>query len=313
MPSVACNDKDGAVSDEDYKSLERPVTTTSAGATMPPVHPNPSAAVGEQRHHEHHQIEFQKSVEGTGDRISSKSPSVHSDVEVLQVRVLELEAAKDAAEQEQQRLAKEVIRLEEEKNVAVKCMQEDAAKARRQLEREVVLLNRQCEKLKDENESLQGLLDVDGGSKSSSGGSTVVAKLAEASVPVSQSSEHNEPARTKVSGIRRHASYDAALSVSDDTHSSDLEESFCVLGADECNQGLSERTTGSPAAYKQELDKLYSEIEKLRTKSAQLQVGNAYVSHKHSVTLCVPQLLFSIISTLPVHNLYIHERTYVHS
>ena len=79
VPSVACNDKDGAVSDEDYKSLERPVTTTSAGAAVLPMHPNPSAAVGKQRHHEHHQIEFRKSVEGTGDRISRKSPSVQSD------------------------------------------------------------------------------------------------------------------------------------------------------------------------------------------------------------------------------------------
>ena len=277
VPSVACNDKDSAVSDEDYESIEQ--TTTSAGAAVLPMYPSQNAAVGEQRHHEHHQIEFQKSVEGSSDRISSKSPTVLSKVEELQARLLEMEAAKDAAEQEQQRLAEEVIRLDKEKREEAIQMQKEVAKDRRELEKEVADLNREVELLKVENKSFQGLLDGDSGNKGSFHGSAVEAKLAEASVSVSQSVEPNKPSsfhpsRSKGSSIRRHVSYDAALSVSDDTHSSDWEASYCFIdqvkgGISECDQGLSEQTTG---ASKQKPDRLHAEMEKLKAENAQLQV-----------------------------------------
>ena len=293
VPSVACIDKDDA-SDEEYKSLEQPWVRVG-GASVPLKHGGPSTAEAEERHQQNHEIQFQKSVRGSNNQISGQTVKIESNTEELQLRLIKVEAEKDAALQEQERLAKEVARLEDEKMAQAKHMEIAAAKDRSEIERECVRLTRECESLIGQNESLHGLLDGrDVGNRGSLSGSTVEDKLADASKPVSQSLEPKQHSslqhsRSKMSNVRRHASCDATLSAGDDDVSSDLDSSYCIIPfarrrSEESDQWLSEheQTAGLPRSTSDhQLKVLQREIEQLRTEKKELQVRVA-------TYVCVP-------------------------
>ena len=286
MPLVACNDKEGTASDDEYKSMETTDTTTNVGAGVPPKSATPSTAEGEERHHQHHEIEFQKSVNKRSNiQISGQTAKLENPVEELQTRLLEVEAEKDAALQEKGRLAKEVASLQQEMMAQAKRMEAAAAKERSGLEGECVRLRRECEELKDTKESLQGMLDGnDVGSRGSFHASSVEDHLADASKPVSQSLEPKQQSslqhsHSKMSSIRRHASCDATLSISDGDQSSELEGSFCIINPDgrseDFHQGLTEnaQTTASrvtPTDHR--VTKLQREVDQLKIDKENLQV-----------------------------------------
>ena len=277
---VACNDKEGAASDDEYKSMEATDATANVGTGVPPKHVTTSAAVGEERHHQHHETEFKKSVKTSNNQISGQSAKEENAVEELQTRLLEVETEKNAALQEKHRLAEEVIRLEEEKKTEVRRMQAAAAKERSEIEGECVRLRRECEELKDTNESLNRVLDNDG----SGGASTVEHRLADASQPVSQSLEPNQQSslqhsHSKMPSFRRHASCDAALSISDVDQSFELEGDFCIIPPvgrpKDYHQGVTEiaQATGlrvAPTDHR--VTKLQKEVDQLQKVKEDLQV-----------------------------------------
>lgn len=282
---VACNDKEGTASDDEYKSMETTDATTNVGAGVLPKLATPSAAEGEERHHQHHEIEFRKSVKKSNIQISGQTGKVENPVEELETRLIEVEAEKDAALLEQRRLAEEVTRLEEEMKTKVRHMQVAAAKERSELERENALLTRECEELKGTNESLQGMLDGgDVGSRGSFHALSMEDRLADASKPVSQSLEHKQQSslqhsHTKMSSIRRHASCDAALSVGDCDQSSDLEGSYCIIPSngrpEDFQQGLMENaqtTAVRIAPTDHRVTKLQKEVDQLKKDKENLQV-----------------------------------------
>ena len=209
--------------------------------------------------------------------------------------MIKVEAEKYAALQEQERLAKEVARLENEKKAEAKRIEIAAAKDISEIERECARLNRECESLRDTNESLQRLVDRgDVGNRGLFSGLRVEDKLADASKPVSQSLEPKQHSslqhsRSKMSNVRRHASCDATLSAGDDDVSSDVDSSYCIIPfvrrrSEESDQWLSEheQTTGLPRSTSDhQLKVLQREIEQLRTENKELQVRVA-------TYVCVP-------------------------
>ena len=312
---VACNDKEGAASDDEYKSMETADATTNVGAGVPPKLATPTAAEGEERHRQHHETEFKKSVKRSNIQISGQTTKLENPVEELQTRLLEVEVEKDAALQEKDRLAKEVASLQQEMTAQVKRMEAAAAKERLELEGECVRLRRECETLRDKNESLQGMVDGgDAGSRGSFHASSVEDRLADASQPVSQSLEPNQQSslqhsHSKMSSFRRHASCDAAVSISDDDQSSELDGSFCIIPPvgrpEDFNRGLTENAQATAlriAPPDHRVTKLQREVDQLKIEKADLQVCvDMYVCSTYvcmSTYICVAVLFLSLLFSL---------------
>ena len=312
---VACNDKEGAASDDEYKSMETTDATTNVSAGVPSKRATPTAAEGEERHHQHHETEFNKSVKRSNIQISGQTAKLENPVEELQTRLLAVEAEKNAALQEQDRLAKEVASLQQEMTAQAKRMEAAAAKERSELEGENAHLMRECEALRDTNISLQGMLDGgDAGSRGSFHASSVEDHLADASQPVTQSLEPNQQSslqhsHSKISSIRRHASCDAALSISDVDQSSELEGDYCIIdhdgGSEDFRRGVTEiaQATGlrvAPTDHR--VTKLQKEVDQLKVEKADLQVCvNMYVCDTYvcmSTYIRVAVLFLSLLFSL---------------
>ena len=54
---VACNDKEGAASDDEYNSMEATDATANVSAGVPPKHVTTFGTVGEERYHQHHETD----------------------------------------------------------------------------------------------------------------------------------------------------------------------------------------------------------------------------------------------------------------
>ena len=282
---VACNYKEGAASDNEYKSMETTNATVNVSAGVPSKRATPTAAVGKERHHQHRETKFQRSFKRLNSQFSGQTAKRENPIEELQTRLLEVEAEKNAALQEQGRLTEEVIRLDEEMTTKVRRMEAAAAKERLELEGECVRLRRECETLRGTNECLQGMVDGgDVGSRGSFHASSVKDRLADASKPVTQLLEPNQQSslqhsHSKMSSFQRHASCNAILSISDGDQSFELEEDFCIINpgsrSEDFRQLVTEiaQATGlrvAPSDHR--VTKLQKEVDQLQKDKEDLQV-----------------------------------------